>query len=161
MASYTEYQYAAGLGLAKGVKGVNIADIDSGFDLNHEDLQGRYDVADSFNWGDGNSNIQAGIEDHGVSTSGVMIANTNNGIGLSGICWQNVLCIGEKIQSETGTAGSLTLAAVLSAYADIHLKVKTAHIASVNMERYGFPRAIPRFQVTHRLLLSNNWLRTG
>jgi hypothetical protein len=60
--------------LQKGAANINIADIDSGFDLLGADLQGRYDVADSYNWGDGNANIQAGIEDHGVSTSGVMIA---------------------------------------------------------------------------------------
>lgn len=120
--------------LQKGAKNVNLCDIDSGFAPLHEDLIGRYDLVNSYNWGDGNSNITAVSEDHGVSTSGIMIANTNNSIGVAAICWQNVLCIGEKIQSEA--TQSLSVAASLSAYADILTKYKTAHIVCVNMS-YG------------------------
>ena len=121
--------------LQKGQKNVNLCDIDSGFDPKHEDLIGRYDLANSYDWGQGRSDITAGPEDHGVCTSGIMIANTNNKIGVSGICWQNTLCIGEKIADSTG---ALSSAAIINAYADVHNKYKTAHIVAVNMS-YGGP----------------------
>ena len=121
--------------LQKGQKNVNLCDIDSGFDPKHEDLIGRYDLVNSYDWGEGRSDITAGPEDHGVCTSGIMIANTNNKIGVSGICWQNTLCIGEKIADSTG---ALSTSAILNAYADVHNKFKTAHIVAVNMS-YGGP----------------------
>jgi len=139
--------------LQKGSATVEIADIDSGFDPNHADLMNRYDLPNSYNWGDGNSNITAVSEDHGVSTSGIMIANTNNAIGVSAICWQNVLCVGEKVQQESTM--SLTTAAILAAYADILAKYKKAHIVVVNMS-YGavYPSTMPTNDPNYVALLA-------
>ncbi len=117
--------------LQKGSASIELADIDTGFDPMHADLQGRYDLPNSYNWGDGSTNIEAISDDHGVSTSGIMIANTNNSIGVSAICWQNVLCVGEKVQQES--IAGIPTSALLAACADIILKYKKAHIVAVNI----------------------------
>ncbi len=123
--------------LQKGASNVEVADIDTGFDPNHEDLKGRYDLLNSYNQADGNTNITAPkTYDHGVSTSGIMVANTNNSIGVSGICWQNVLCVAEKCTSDTATAELLSGAAILASYADILKKATKNNIVAINMS-YG------------------------
>lgn len=124
--------------LQKGAVGVEIADIDTGFDTSHEDLIGRYDLANSYNWNDNNNNINAygggGELDHGVATFGIMLANTNNAIGVAGIDWQNILGVGEKAGD---TNAEFPESNLLASYADINTKYKKAHIVAVNMSLGG------------------------
>ena len=74
-----------------GGKGVNLAIIDDGFDLDHEDFTGRftngYDFADNDNdptyengWNPNYSDM------HGTCCAGVAGAATDNGKGVSGAC---------------------------------------------------------------------------
>lgn len=65
--------------------GVKLAVIDDGFDLNHEDLAGRFIQGKDFN--DGDDNPMPGAQDaHGTACAGVAGANTGNGIGVAGAC---------------------------------------------------------------------------
>ena len=74
-------------------KGVRIAEIDTGVDLRHPDLQGQ--VVDVQNFVDGNSYA---AEVHGTAIAGIIVAKADNGIGIVGVapgvllslraCWQ-------------------------------------------------------------------------
>ena len=66
-------------------EGVKLAIIDDGFDLEHEDLAGRFLQGKDFN--DGDDVPSPGTSDaHGTCCAGVAGANTGNGIGVAGAC---------------------------------------------------------------------------
>jgi len=66
-------------------EGVKLAIIDDGFDLNHEDLAGRFLQGKDFN--DGDDLPMPGAQDaHGTCCAGVAGANTGNGLGVAGAC---------------------------------------------------------------------------
>ena len=64
---------------------VKLAIIDDGFDLTHEDLQGRFLAGHDF--ADGDDMPNPGTSDmHGTCVAGVAGASTDNGIGVAGAC---------------------------------------------------------------------------
>ena len=64
---------------------VKLAIIDDGFDLNHEDFQGRFLAGHDF--ADGDDMPNPGNQDmHGTSVAGVAGGATDNGIGIAGAC---------------------------------------------------------------------------
>ena len=64
---------------------VKLAIIDDGFDLSHEDFQGRFLAGHDF--ADGDENPMPGNQDmHGTSVAGVAGASTDNEIGVAGAC---------------------------------------------------------------------------
>jgi subtilisin family serine protease len=70
--------------------GVLIADIDTGADFNHPDLAGRLVAGGRFTKCDGSlqATDQPSLQDdvgHGTMTTGLMVALTNNGVGIAGV----------------------------------------------------------------------------
>lgn len=125
--------------LQKGQPGHNVAWIDSGFDPKHEDAKGQFDPG-SYDFADNDSDITAdgsGADfDHGTHTSGIAIAITNNSIGIAGIDWQNIKCVGLKIQPKGQP--NLSTTAILNSYAYIAAHRNDLHIDACNMS-YGGP----------------------
>lgn len=67
---------------------VVVAVIDSGADLDHPELIGS--LVDGYNFipGEDPQNTQDSVAlSHGTAISGIIAAESNNGIGISGICW--------------------------------------------------------------------------
>lgn len=62
---------------------VKVAVIDSGVNVNHEDLLGRCEIGYDFVAGSGNTMTDIG--GHGSAVAGVIVSTANNGIGLAGI----------------------------------------------------------------------------
>lgn len=122
--------------LQKGAAGVTVAEIDSGFDPKHQDAPifsaGSYDTAD--NDTDVTADGSGAEFDHGTHTSGVMLANTNNGLGIASVIWQNIPLLAYKIQKK-GQPG-LDEPGILNAYAMLlrdHIKY---NVVACNMS-YG------------------------
>ena len=73
-----------------GGKGVKLAIVDDGFDLDHEDFAGRftdgYDFVDDDNDPTYNPNKRPYPDEHGTSCAGVAGAATDNGTGVAGAC---------------------------------------------------------------------------
>jgi subtilisin family serine protease len=70
--------------------GVLIADIDTGADFSHPDLAGKLVVGGRFTKCDGKlqASDQPSVQDdvgHGSMTTGLMVANTNNGVGIAAV----------------------------------------------------------------------------
>ncbi|MDE2125689.1 MAG: S8 family serine peptidase [Armatimonadetes bacterium] len=128
--------------LEKGAPNVNVGWIDSGYDLTHVDTKGQF-LPDSYDTADNSTNINADAgADHGVSTSGIAIALTNNGIGAAGIDWENIKCLGIKAHKIGAPAESVDTPGILSGYAYILSRVQQDHIVAVNMS-YGYSGGDP------------------
>src|SRR5439155_14832904 len=70
--------------------GVVVADVDTGADFGHQDLAGKLIAGAAFIGGGGSQSGsgQAAVQDdegHGTSTSGLIVANTNNGVGIASV----------------------------------------------------------------------------
>jgi hypothetical protein len=94
---------------------VKIAIIDTGIDINHEDLMDViYDGYDATGEGTVEPNVGCTFKEHGTEVAGVAAANTNNykligstsyPVGLAGIAWTNPMplrIIPIKVADETG-----------------------------------------------------------
>lgn len=72
-----------------GGKGIKLAIVDDGFDLDHEDLAGRF--TDGYDFGDNDTDPTYNPnkyypDEHGTACAGVAGAAQNNGKGVSGAC---------------------------------------------------------------------------
>ncbi len=126
-------------------KGGNIvvAVVDSGFNPNHEDLKGQYH-AKSRDISDGDDDISAdppasptpaqlGTAFHGAHVSGTIIAKTNNSVGIAGICWENIKCLGIKAFKKGGVQ-AFTLTDLVNSYNYVagladELKIKVLNLS--------------------------------
>ncbi len=81
----------------KGQAGVRIAIIDDNFERNHPDLAGRFDpLSRNFEADPPDENIDpapGSFFSHGTLVMGVAAANTNNGVGIAGLCWEGVTVV--------------------------------------------------------------------
>jgi subtilisin family serine protease len=64
--------------------GVLVAVLDTGVDLNHEDLQANLDAADAFNFVENTSTPDDDFG-HGTHIAGAIAAVANNGVGIAGV----------------------------------------------------------------------------
>lgn len=69
--------------ITTGDPSVVVAVVDKGIDFSHEDLAGRVDMANSYNFMNHSASIVPG--DHGTHVAGTIAAINNNGIGVSGL----------------------------------------------------------------------------
>jgi subtilisin family serine protease len=69
-----------------GIPAVIIAVLDTGIDLNHNDLAGRVIAGFDFVQNDAVPQDENG---HGTHVAGIAAANGNNGIGIAGVDWQS------------------------------------------------------------------------
>jgi subtilisin family serine protease len=97
-------------------KNVLVAEIDTGVDLRHPDLQGQ--LTEAKNFVDG---IEYTPEMHGTSVAGIIVAKADNGIGIVGIapgarlmplraCWQQAQDVGSALCSSFTLAKALQYA---------------------------------------------------
>jgi subtilisin family serine protease len=80
-------------------EGVVIADVDSGFFLDHEDLTNQVERNHLYNAWDGTENVSAGATDHGTGVLGLAGA-TSNTVGIAGVAFNAKLW---AFQYNTGT----------------------------------------------------------
>lgn len=123
----------------KGQAGIRIAIIDDNFQTTHPDLAGRFDpLSRNFATDEegGNTNIDPegpGFS-HGTSTMGVAAANTNNGQGIAGLCWEGVTVV--AIKTTENPLGPLTTDRILRAYQYVLDNASQIHV--LNMSYGGF-----------------------
>ncbi len=70
--------------VAKGSSSTIVAIVDSGIDTSHPDLAGK--TITGYNVLDGSSNT-TDTSGHGEAVAGTVSPNSNNGVGVAGVCW--------------------------------------------------------------------------
>ena len=83
-----------------GSRSIVIADLDTGVDLSHPDLQGKSVAGYDFINNDSDPSDDYG---HGTETAGIIAASTNNALGVAGVCWA-CLIMPVKVATSTGSA---------------------------------------------------------
>lgn len=81
-------------------QGVKVAVLDTGVDTNHPDLKANLDLAEAWNFIDGNNNV-TDTDGHGTMTTGIIAAIANNSLGIAGVA-PNVTILPLKILSSQG-----------------------------------------------------------
>jgi len=108
-----------------------IAVIDSGVDKNHPDLQGH--IVDGKNLID-NSDDTSDQHGHGTAIAGIIAANTNNEVGISGIC-PNCQILPVKVLDESGQGTYAHVIAGILWAAD-----RKAGVINLSLGSYGYSR---------------------
>jgi subtilisin family serine protease len=72
--------------LQTGSADVVVAVVDTGVAAHHPDLQGKLLSAIDYDFLDNDANPQD-TYDHGTRVAGIIAANSNNGVGIAGVCW--------------------------------------------------------------------------
>lgn len=91
--------------ITTGSKAIKVGVVDSGVDANHPDLRGK--VVAAYNFAEETPVSRPGDE-HGTAVAGCIGANTNNGLGISGLNWEVSLVDGKGFgESNSGFAFDL------------------------------------------------------
>lgn len=128
----------------KGRAGIRIAIIDDNFLRNHPDLAGRYDpLSRNFVAEPPNDNLEpeGGFLSHGTMVMGVAAANTDNGVGIAGLCWEGVTVV--ALKTTASSFGGLDGQNILEAMQHVVSNASQIHV--VNMS-FGGPFPSPRMQ---------------
>jgi subtilisin family serine protease len=73
--------------LQTGSASVVIAVVDTGIQLEHPDLQGKVLTELGYDFVE-NDLVPQDTTNHGTRVAGVIAANSNNGVGIAGMCWE-------------------------------------------------------------------------
>jgi hypothetical protein len=105
-----------------------VAELDSGVELDHPDLQGQIEAARNF-MGDGMYRAEA----HGTQVAGIIVARANNGVGIAGIAPDARLlalrACSQPAQAGPATCSSFTLAKSLQFALDAGAQVFNLSLA--------------------------------
>ncbi len=89
---------------------VLIGVIDSGVYPAHDDLNdGQINMAKSVNFREEGSQTLSDFGGHGTHVTGIIGATANNGVGISGVCWDSQIAVFQTGQGYTGSNGKENL----------------------------------------------------
>ncbi|ADQ13935.1 S8 family serine peptidase [Halanaerobium hydrogeniformans] len=95
----------------KGKSNIRVAVIDTGIELEHEDLAARIDREYAYNFISQNSNVSDG-HGHGTHVSGTIGALTDNSLGVAGVSWAGEI-LPLKALNDRGSGNVSDLAAAI------------------------------------------------
>lgn len=93
--------------IERGGEAVTLAIIDTGFDVEHGDLAGRF--LPGWNVPGGHADVSGGEVRHGTHVAGIAAALTDNGLGVAGLAWEGVRVLPVQVIDESGSASEADL----------------------------------------------------
>ncbi|MGI8792596.1 MAG: S8 family serine peptidase [Acidimicrobiales bacterium] len=122
--------------------GVTIAIVDSGVDVDHPDLRGKIDFANSFDYGDEDTNPDddstlkdgsgKGVKGHGTHVAGTAAAITDNGTGIAGVAPDAKIMAMKVFPSSGSTVGFAAVPRAIRDAADRGAKVINLSLGTFN-----------------------------
>ena len=114
--------------VTKGSRGVAVADLDTGIDLNHPEFLQK--VVKYKNFTSTSLSVQD-VNGHGTHTAGTIAAQTNNSLGISSVGFNTVLMVG-KVLGDSGSGQLSWVANGITWAADNHAKVINMSLGSTS-----------------------------
>jgi len=120
----------------KGSSAVTVAVIDSGVAYDHPDLVDRVDKSIGYDYVD-NDNDPMDENGHGTHVAGIIAAQGDNGIGVTGVCWNGVNIMPIRV---LGIDGSGTSEMIVNGME--HARVHNVPIVNMSLGSYSPDEAI-------------------
>ncbi|MDR2380233.1 MAG: S8 family serine peptidase, partial [Bifidobacteriaceae bacterium] len=89
-----------------------VAVLDNGFDVAHPDLDDN--ITAGWDYGSGDDNVAPDCGDHGTHVAGIAGAESNNGIGVTGVNWNVELLVHKVFSNDTCQWSQVALAEAIS-----------------------------------------------
>jgi thermitase len=121
----SKIQAPSAWGITQGASNITLGMIDSGVETTHPDLAGK--LVPGWNFVTLTSTITDNIG-HGTATAGTAAAATNNGVGVAGVAWANMIMPLVVVDS-TGYASYSNMANAITYAADHGVRVVNLSIA--------------------------------
>ncbi|MEI6169996.1 MAG: S8 family serine peptidase [Candidatus Saccharibacteria bacterium] len=103
--------------LSKSSSSTKVAVIDTGFALNHQDLSGKFDIANAYDFINNDNSPMAGDTGafvyHGTMVAGLAGASTNNGTGVASVGW-NAKILPIQALDDEGNGSTFTVATAIN-----------------------------------------------
>jgi thermitase len=126
---------------------VTVGVIDTGIDSTHPDLINRVDVTDSRDFtGRGNPFSDEVI--HGTHVAGILGAQGNNGIGISGVCW-NVKMVSLKVGNISDSLPVTNIVSAINYASQKQIPILNASLTTI----YDVPELRQAIENYHGLLV--------
>jgi subtilisin family serine protease len=138
---------AQGLLANRAASPVTVAVIDTGIDPNHPDLSGRI-LPDGFNFLKDNPHNSPSVFDdigHGTHVAGIIAANTDNRIGITGVTPSSVKILPLRVLSNNFVNFSF-MGKLISNYAADAINYAVDHGAQVINMSFGWPKLVDTVQ---------------
>jgi len=117
--------------ITTGARDTVIAILDTGIAYNHPDLKGK--ILQGYNFIGGNTNA-ADDQGHGTLVSGAAAALSNNGIGVAGVAWNNLI-LPVKVLDSKGSGSHSTIANGITYAADNGARIINLSLGSTSGSR--------------------------
>lgn len=120
--------------IERGSANVVVAVIDTGVSRTHPDLQGRLLPGYDFGSNDADPSPSQTYENagHGTHCAGIIAAQGNNGIGVTGVCWNGVRILPIKRSNEAGVGTTVETVEALE-----YAKQQGAQVVSMSFGSYS------------------------
>ena len=129
--------------VATGSSSVVVGVMDSGIDYKHPDLAGRIDVTLSRDFTGENKPLEdpclddyGNLMGHGTQVAGIIGAVGNNGLNISGVCW-NVKIASLRVLNKYGRGNSSALVQAID-----HARTKQIPILNISSAGYAYDSAL-------------------
>jgi subtilisin family serine protease len=103
--------------VSKSSSSTKVAVIDSGFALDHQDLSGKFDIANAYDFINNDNSPMAGDTGafvyHGTMVAGLVGASTNNGTGVASVGW-NAKILPIQALNDAGEGSTFTIASAIN-----------------------------------------------
>ncbi|MEA4853344.1 MAG: GBS Bsp-like repeat-containing protein [Christensenella sp.] len=122
--------------ISKTNKTVKVAVLDTGVDMTHPDLTGVIDTANAYDeYNNCDLSLTGDIAGHGTHVAGIIAAQTNNGIGVSGVSYNaSIVPINVFYATESGAYANTST--IVDAY-DRIMNISGLKVINMSLGGYG------------------------
>ncbi len=123
--------------VSKSSSTTKVAVIDTGFALDHQDLSGKFDIANAYDFINNDNSPMAGDSGayvyHGTMVAGLVGASTDNGTGVAAVGW-NAKILPIQALNDAGNGTTFTLASAINYAVTKGVKIISLSLGSLSAD---------------------------